>query len=111
MEGSALERAYGTGRRRKASKGKTHERDQDEISLAGHEGSKASRGCETLRTQRNRIDVDVCRGKWLLVTGKTLKGKKPRKERDGHRRPGCGLVLWRSRGSALVTLCRGAKAC
>jgi len=38
---------------RKAPKGKPHGRNQDEISLEGREGSKASQGCETPRTQLN----------------------------------------------------------
>ena len=38
---------------RKAPKGKPHERDRDEISSAGREGSKASKGCETPRAQLN----------------------------------------------------------
>ena len=38
---------------RKASKGKPHERDWDEISPAGREGSKASRGCKTPRAKLN----------------------------------------------------------
>jgi hypothetical protein len=41
---AALERAYGTKERSKASKGEPHERNQDGISLAGRGGSKASRG-------------------------------------------------------------------
>lgn len=37
----------------KAPKGKPHERNRDEISSEGREGSKASKGCETPRTQLN----------------------------------------------------------
>lgn len=38
---------------RKASKGEPHERNRDETSSEGREGSKASKGSETPRTQRN----------------------------------------------------------
>lgn len=49
---AASERVYDTSERSKASEGKPHERDQDEIGLADREGSKASKGCETLGAQR-----------------------------------------------------------
>jgi hypothetical protein len=55
---AAFERAYGTRRGIKTLKGGPHERDQDGISLAGRGGSKASRGCETLRAQLNRMRWD-----------------------------------------------------
>jgi hypothetical protein len=41
---AAFERAHGTTRGSKASQGEPHERNRDEISPAGREGSKASRG-------------------------------------------------------------------
>jgi len=54
--GAASERAYGTGRGARPRRAEPHERNRDGISPEGHEGSKASRGCETLRAQRNRRD-------------------------------------------------------
>jgi hypothetical protein len=52
----ASEKTYSTRRGAKPRRVEPHERNRDGTSPGGHEGSKASRGCETLRTQRNRRD-------------------------------------------------------
>ena len=78
LRGAASERAYGTGRGAKPRRVKPHEWYRDGTSPEGHEGSKASRGCETLRAQQNRR-VGICRGYVAPYDRKTLKGKKPRK--------------------------------
>jgi hypothetical protein len=52
---ATFERTHGTIKGSKASKGKPHEWHRDEISSAGRGGSKASRGCETLRAKQNRM--------------------------------------------------------
>jgi hypothetical protein len=59
--------------------GKPQERDRDGISPADCSGSKASRGCETLRTQRNQWFGNhwryVAPGSWENAEGeKTLEG-------------------------------------
>jgi len=59
----------------KTSKGEPQGRERDEIGPTGQGGSKASRGCETLRAQQNRV-VWEPPGKWLLLAGKTSKGRK-----------------------------------
>jgi len=62
--------------RSKTSKGEPQERDRDGISPGGAAGSKASRGSETLRTQRNRTGREPAGGMWLRDAPKTLKGRK-----------------------------------
>jgi hypothetical protein len=62
--------------RMKASKGQPHGRDRDETSPAGRGGSKASRGCETLRAQRNQRRWVCVGGMWLPAIGKTSKGRR-----------------------------------
>ena len=69
--------------------GKPQERDRDETSSAGRAGSKASRGCETLRAQPDRWDGSR-RVVWLRAAGKTLKGNEPRTERGGAQRESAG---------------------
>jgi hypothetical protein len=55
LEVQTVERLVRRHVRSKASKGEPHERDRDGISSAGLGGSKAARGCETLRSQRLAI--------------------------------------------------------
>jgi hypothetical protein len=80
-EGSGAREGVRHSARIKASEGEAQERNRNETSPAGRVGSKASRGCETLGTQRNRSGVVPAGGMWLCAAGKTLKGKKPRKGR------------------------------
>jgi len=51
QEGGGVRESVRRRGRRKASKGEPHGRIRDETSSIGHEGSKPSRGCETLRTE------------------------------------------------------------
>lgn len=53
--------------RSKASKGKPHERNRDGTGPEGCEGSKAPRGCETLRAQQPAGWVPAG-FRWLLAT-------------------------------------------
>lgn len=72
---AAIERSYGTCRRKSLEREKPHEWDRDEISPAGPWESKASRECETLRTQHN-LNVGNIRelsGSWRL--GKRSRGR------------------------------------
>jgi len=93
-------------RRERGPEGKPQERDRDETSPAGRAGSKASRGCETLRAQPDRW-VGSCRIVWLRAAGKTLKGTKPRTGRGGR---WCFGTTVGPRSVAPVKLCREARA-
>jgi hypothetical protein len=68
MRESALEEGVRRGAGMKASRREPQERDRDETSPTGRAGSKASRGCETLRAQHNRrigISPGVRGSAWL----------------------------------------------
>lgn len=68
-------------------KGKSHRRIRDEISPVGYLGSKASRGCEILRTQT--VDVRGSTAAYGAPDNReTSKGPKPRKVYIVH--AGCG---------------------
>jgi hypothetical protein len=55
QEGHGVREGIRRSRRSKASKGEPQEWNRDEISPGDHMGSKAARGCETLRSQHNRV--------------------------------------------------------
>jgi hypothetical protein len=91
MREAAFERTYGAAWGSKAPKGEPHERDWDETSPAGCGGSKASRGCETLRAQPNRMRWDspgyVAPHSWENAVGdKTSEGAGVSRVFDGSHR-------------------------
>jgi hypothetical protein len=107
MRDPAFERAYGAAVRMKAAKGEPQKWDRDETSPIGHAGSKASRGRETSRAQRNRCLWEmpgVCGSVWLE---KHYRGTQPRKGQAVTDAAFAGRIVC---GGARVILCRGVKA-